>query len=174
MAHLVQRAVAAFAGSPLGAWLFARLAPPADRAALRLSGGRTTLSGLLAGVPTVLVTTTGAKSGRPRSAPLLALPHGDGYLLVASNFGQKHHPAWAHNLRAHPEATLTRDGRARAYAVREAHGAEREALYQEAIRIYPGYAAYRARTGGREIPVFVLTPVEFTTKDTESTEEKRA
>lgn len=172
MANVMQRVMAAFAGSPPGAWLFARLAHHADHAALRLSGGRTTLSGLMAGVPTVLVTTTGAKSGQPRSTPLLALPHGDGYLLIASNFGQKHHPAWAYNLRAYPAATLARDGQARAYAVREAHGAEREALYEEAIHIYPGYAAYRTRTGGREIPVFVLMPTASATEDTENTEEK--
>jgi deazaflavin-dependent oxidoreductase (nitroreductase family) len=74
-----------------------------DRPVLRLSRGRYSLTRLLAGLPVVTVTTIGAKSGQPRSLPLVALPDGEHVILIASNYGQKHHPAWYYNLRAHPE-----------------------------------------------------------------------
>src|SRR3954462_11963418 len=83
-----------------GAWFFARTSHHLDRWTLQLSGGRYTLANLLTGIPVLTLTTTGARSGQPRSVPLLGFPDGERIVLVASNFGQAHYPAWYHNLRA--------------------------------------------------------------------------
>ena len=79
-------------------------------------------------------------------------------VLIASNFGRAHHPGWYHNLRANPQATLATGGQSRTYVAREATGPEREVYWRKAVDLNPGYAAYEARTGGREIPVIVLMP----------------
>lgn len=155
-----QRSAQALASSRYGSKLAARLLPRVDRAVLRLSGNRFTFSSALSHVPGVMLTTTGAKTGLPRTVPLLAFPDGDKVALIASSFGAEKHPAWYLNLRAHPQATLAFHGQpARPYVAREASGAEREMIWRRAARAYPGYNAYQARTGGREIPVLVLEPV---------------
>jgi deazaflavin-dependent oxidoreductase (nitroreductase family) len=137
--------------------LASRLLPRIDRTVLRLSGNRFTVSSVLSHVPVVMLTTTGAKSGLPRRVPLLAFPDGDKVALIASSFGNSNHPAWYLNLRANPQATLAFHGQpARPYIAREPSGAERELYWQRATRAYPGYDAYKERTGGREIPVVVL------------------
>ena len=124
----------------------------------RLSDGRWTAAGLLIGLPVVQLTSLGAKSGQPRTVPLLAIPRGDELILVASNWGGQRNPGWYYNLRQNPLVTVCKDGKTRAYLAREAEGAERDALWQEAVAVYGGYEAYRARTGGRVIPIMVLTP----------------
>lgn len=139
-------------------WLHARLLHRLDGALLRLSGGRWILSGLLTGLPMITLTTTGARSGQPRSVPLVALRDGDTIVLMASNWGQAHHPAWYHNLRAHPEATIARRGRSATYVAREATAAERARYWPLADATYPGYAAYRRRATGRTLPIMLLTP----------------
>ena len=136
--------------------LLSRLLPPADRLLLRLTGGRQTLTGLLSGLPTGTLTTTGARSGLPRTVPIIPTPVDGKWILIASNFGQAHHPAWYHNLKAHPEATLTLDGKSRRYRAREVTGEERARYWARAVRAYPGYAAYAQRAGERKIPVIVL------------------
>lgn len=136
-------------------WVLLRLLPPIDRAIFRWSGNRFTLVGLLAGLPTLLLVSTGAKSGQVRTTPLVGIPHGDGYILIGSNFGQTHHPAWVYNLRAHPNASLTRNGVTREYIAREVRGGEREACWQKAVNYYAGYEAYKSRAG-REIAVFMF------------------
>ena len=156
--RLLNSAMKTFAASGPGSWLFARTAHHLDRWALRATDGRATLAGLLVGLPVVTLTSVGAKSGQPRSVPLVALTAGDDLAVIPSNFGQQRYPAWYHNLRAHPEATVTRDGLARAYTAREADPDERARLWQQALAIYPGYHAYERRAGGRHIPIFILTP----------------
>ncbi len=139
-----------------GSRFFSYTAHHIDRPFLRYSGGRTSLTSILTGLPVLTITTIGAKSGQPRTLPLLSIPDGDDFILIASNFGQSHHPAWYHNLRAHPEASVSLAGRTAAYIAREVFDAEREACWQRALAMYPGYAAYAERTGGRRIPVMVL------------------
>lgn len=129
-----------------------------DRVALTLSRGRTTAAGPLTGLPVVTLNTIGAKSGLPRSVPLIGIPDGEQIVLIGSNFGQSHHAAWYYNLKAHPQVTLTIDNQTRPYLAREAEGEEREQYYRQAIALYPGYADYRQRAGARQIPVMVLTP----------------
>jgi deazaflavin-dependent oxidoreductase (nitroreductase family) len=125
---------------------------------VRLSKGRTSLTSIFAGLPVVTLTTIGAKSGQPRTVPLVGIPDGEKVVLIASNFGRIHHPAWYHNLRANPEATLTFHGKAGTYIAREATGHERETYWQEAVELYAGYATYKERTKRREIPVMLLIP----------------
>jgi len=109
----------------------------------------------------VMLTTTGSKSGLPRTVPLLGFPDGDKVVVIASSFGNSKHPAWYLNLRANPRATLAFHGEpARPYVAREASGVEREAYGQRVAGAYPGYNAYKERTGGREIPVIVLEPAQ--------------
>ena len=141
-----------------GAWLFARTLHHLDRPVLRLSRGRYSLTSAPAGLPVVTVTTRGAKSGQPRSLPLVAIPAGENVILIASNFGQKHHPAWYYNLRAHPQVQLTYEGQTVTYLARETDGTERERCWQHAVDLYSGYALYKERAGQRKIGVFLLTP----------------
>jgi len=154
----LNRAVMALASTRPGARLLRRLLHHVDRAALRLTGDRHTLSGLLAGIPTIILTAEGARSGKPRSVPLLGMPAGNDIVIIASSFGQKKHPAWYHNVRANPEVAVSRKGGGGRYRAREATGEERDRYWQKALAIYPGFAAYRRRAG-RHIPVIVLSPL---------------
>jgi deazaflavin-dependent oxidoreductase (nitroreductase family) len=135
-------------------WL-SRLGPllvPADRLVSRLTRGRVVALGL---VPSLVLTTTGRRSGLPRSNPLLYVPDGDAYVLVGSNWGQTAHPAWALNLVAQPRATVTLKGRTFPVRATRATGAERERLWALAIREWPAYDTY-VRRSGRDIKVFRL------------------
>jgi deazaflavin-dependent oxidoreductase (nitroreductase family) len=157
-ASLWQRTVSRLVSSAAGATLGARTLHHLDRLALRLSRGRTTVTTLFTGLELLTLTTTGAKSGLPRSVPLLAIPHTDGQtIVIASNWGQTSHPAWYHNLIAHPEVSVTRNGQTRPYLARQTEGEERERCWQRALALYPGYAAYQRRAP-RTIPVILLTP----------------
>ncbi len=152
-----QRAVRRLIAARPVTWLLARAMHRIDGAALRLSGGRTTASTLFTGLPLITLTTTGAKSGQPRRVPLVGIPDGERLILIASNWGQARHPAWLHNIRAHPQVTVTgRDVAAeRLYVARELTGDERAAAWARAVALYPGYQGYAARAG-REIGVVVL------------------
>lgn len=142
------------------AWFFSLILHHLDSLCIRLSKGRTSLTSLLTGLPVVRLTTIGAKSGKPWSVPLLGIPHGENVVLVASNWGQRRHPAWYYNLRAHPEARLLIKGQMQTYLAREATGPEYDACWRRAVETYAGYAAYKLRTGGRVIPIMVLSPRE--------------
>jgi deazaflavin-dependent oxidoreductase (nitroreductase family) len=151
----------AIPASRAGARLSAAVLHHLDRLLMRLSGGRLSAPALLVGLPTVMLTTTGARSGRPRTVPLLGIPDGDEFILVASNWGQAHYPAWCYNLRANPAAQLLANGRSGAYQAREVGAAEYERYWQRVTALYRGFPEYRRRTdaSGRQIPIFVLAPV---------------
>ncbi len=89
------------------AWLSARVLHRIDRVACRATRGRTTFSAWMSGLPVVLLTTTGARMGQPRTTPVLGIPAGDGLVVIAASFGRREHPAWYHNLRADPRVTVT-------------------------------------------------------------------
>lgn len=139
-------------------WLAALSLHHLDGAILRLSRGRWPLSGVLTGLPVATLFTTGARSGQQRQTPVLALPDGTTVVVIASNFGQRRHPAWYHNLRAQPRVTLLIGGRAGRFVAREATEAERGRYWRLADAIFPGYAIYRRRVATRRIPIVVLTP----------------
>jgi deazaflavin-dependent oxidoreductase (nitroreductase family) len=150
------RVVSRVMGTRPGRWVGINVAARIDPIVMRATGGRV---GMGLTLPSVNVTTTGAKSGQPRTATLLYYTDGDDVILVASSFGRDKHPAWYHNLKAHPEAMLERAGRSGRYLATEVEDeAERERLFELVDLIYPGYADYRVRAGavGRRIPIMRL------------------
>ncbi|CAN5427432.1 nitroreductase/quinone reductase family protein [soil metagenome] len=154
----LQRFLQLIPASRAGAWLFARTLHHIDRLLLSVSGGRLSIPGLTAGLPVIQLTTIGAKSVQLRTVPVAGLSDGDKIVLVASNFGQAHHPAWYHNLRAHPEATLVLPTHSAIYMAHEATPTERALYWPLAADFYRGYPVYQQRTGGRIIPLMVLIP----------------
>jgi len=154
--HRIGRRIAA---TRLAARLYPFIQMRSDRLVFRLSGGRVTLTSWVGGMPVVMLTTSGAKTGRPRTLPLLGVLDGDKVVLIASNYGRSWNPAWYHNLRAHPRASIAVQGRAQEVEAHELNGAERDHYYQRAIAMYPGFQHYQAWAGTRRIPVVELLPV---------------
>lgn len=109
------------------------------------------------GVPTLLLTTTGRKSGKPRTSALIYGTDGEDHLVIASKGGAPEHPLWYRNLLADPNATLQVRDRTFAVTARTATGAERERLWAVMAGIWPNYNVYTTRTD-REIPLVVLSP----------------
>jgi len=130
-----------------------------DTAVLRWSHGRKNLTEMLTGLPVVVITTTGAKSGKPRTIPLAGIPDGEKVILVPTHFGRDTYPAWYYNLLANPRAQLQQNGKPREYISRIANQDEWEDFWNLAVHYYPGYQSYRERSGDRDIPLFVLEPV---------------
>jgi len=121
----------------------------------RVSGGR--IGGRVVGMPVLMLTTTGRKSGVPRANVLTYLPKGRASVVFASNAGEPRHPAWWLNLAADPHATVQRGQEVTPVIAREAEGEERARLWDEVVRTEAGYAVYAERTT-RRIPVVVLEP----------------
>lgn len=158
-ANALQRAMRRFAASGPGSWLFARVLHHVDRPVFRLTRGRATFASLVSGLPVVMLTTTGARTGKPRTAPVLGIPTDDGLAVVASNWGQKDPPAWDHNLRADPAASVAIGRQTRRVRAVPAEGERRERIWGEGLRVYPGWSQYERRAGDRRIVVYVLEQV---------------
>ena len=144
-----------------GARLFSFLLHHLDDLVFKLTVGRTTLTSFLGGLTIVMVTSTGAKSGLPRTIPLIAIPHPDHentICLIASNWGQQKYPAWYYNLKANPQATIEYQGAMYTCRVYEADGDEYQKIWDEATKFYIGYTQYRKCVVERHIPIMVLTP----------------
>jgi deazaflavin-dependent oxidoreductase (nitroreductase family) len=136
--------------------LMARTVTSVHQAVFKASGGR--LLGSFGGMPVLILTTTGRKSGKRRSTMLTApLREDDRIVLVASYGGDDRHPAWFVNLRAHPEVTVTMGGRTRPMRARVASAEERAELWPRVTSAYKGYEGYQQRTS-REIPLVILEP----------------
>ncbi|MDA1074130.1 MAG: nitroreductase family deazaflavin-dependent oxidoreductase [Proteobacteria bacterium] len=131
-----------------------RLATWVDRPLMRMSGGRLRLSFV---VPMVLITCTGARSGRKRDVPLLCVPQAPCLLVIASNGGQRKPPAWCYNLRATPQVKTRFGGHEQNMTARELEGCEYTHAWLKAVDAYPGYTTYQQRAG-RRIPLFMLEP----------------
>jgi deazaflavin-dependent oxidoreductase (nitroreductase family) len=109
------------------------------------------------GMPVIVLTTLGAKSGKIRKTPLMRVEHDGEYAVVASAGGAPKHPVWYHNIKGHPEVEL-QDGPVRKdYTAREVTGAEKAEWWDRAVQAFPDYADYQEKTD-RPIPLFVLTP----------------
>lgn len=135
-----------------------RLLPPIDRALHRVTGGRVRLSDAI--LPVLMLTTTGRRSGRPRTSPLTYVAVADGWAVVGTNFGQPHHPAWALNLLADPRATVEVGGNTVEVVARRSEGDERRRLFARFVAVWPDYASYVSRVGdARAIHLFVLDPL---------------
>jgi deazaflavin-dependent oxidoreductase (nitroreductase family) len=110
------------------------------------------------GIPVIVVTMKGAKSGKVRKIALMRVEHEGEYALVASYGGAPTHPVWYHNLKAHPDAVQVQDGPEPFDAtVRELDGDERAAWWARAVAVFPNYAEYQAKTD-RQIPVLIASP----------------
>ncbi len=156
---LIQKVIA----TRWGAWLGARIVHHFDRLAFKLTGGHTTISPMLAGLPVAMVTTLGAKSGLQRTLPLLFVRderNPDSLAVIASNWGQPHYPAWYFNLKAHPQATCSIDGQARVYVTHEASGDEYDRFWQIFVEVYKGYLLYKKWAVTRKIPIIVMEPAK--------------
>ena len=131
--------------------------PPIERFLHRISRGRVQLSALL--VPSLVLHSTGAKSGLPRESALMYTPDGQGRAIVAgTSFARERHPAWTHNLLAHPEADIvvrTRRMRVRASLI---EATAREDAWRRIEAQWPGYRGYE-RDSGRVVRLFLLQPV---------------
>lgn len=150
----IYRAYVRFLGTRLAAWLSMKIVWKVDPHLMRLTGGRLGM-GLM--VPTALLETTGARSGRPRANGVIYFNDGERVTIVASKLGAPEHPAWFHNARANPDVVL--GGRPfRAQVVGEE--SERARLWALADRVFPPYTIYRERAARveRTIPILQLLP----------------
>lgn len=140
---------------------FRRLAPsvvpPLDRFLHKVSGGRILMSRAL--VPTMLLTTTGAKSGEPRSVPLACVPDGDVIYLVGSNFGRERHPAWSGNLLKSPRARVSMDGEDFEVTARLLPAEEKAEVWPTLLKAWPPYDTY-TKVSQRDLRVFRLERTE--------------
>ncbi|MGN6722510.1 MAG: nitroreductase family deazaflavin-dependent oxidoreductase [Marmoricola sp.] len=152
---LLAKAGTAFASTKIGSRTI-RAIMPLDRKVLIKTMGRRTLLGPI-GAPTMLLETIGRKSGQPRISPLLFARDGDSIIVVGSNFGQEHHPAWTANLIANPEASVIAGGARVPVRATLLEGDEAETAYRAMIEVTTVYAEYRNRTD-RAIRAFRLTP----------------
>jgi deazaflavin-dependent oxidoreductase (nitroreductase family) len=111
------------------------------------------------GLPVIILTTRGAKSGKIRKTPLMRVEHEGTYAAVASLGGAPKHPVWYHNVVADPHVELQDGPTKRDMVAREVTGEEKRVWWERAVAAFPDYADYQKRTE-REIPVFVLEPVD--------------
>ncbi|RMD85186.1 MAG: nitroreductase family deazaflavin-dependent oxidoreductase [Candidatus Dadabacteria bacterium] len=117
------------------------------------------VGGRLIGLPVLLLTTKGRKSGQPRTVALTYLEDAGRYVVIASYLGEPRHPSWYLNLRANPEATVQVGSHTVRVRARDAEGEERERLWRRAVEAMPDYQTYQQRTS-RRIPVVLLEPAE--------------
>ena len=135
----------------------ARAVTAAHAEVFRRTNGR--VGGSLFGMPAVMLTTTGRKSGKPRTTMLTTPVHdGDTVVLVASYVGDSRHPAWFLNLRDNPDVEITMQGRVRRMRARVATAEEKEQLWPRVVEAYSGYAQYQ-KWADRDIPLVMLEPV---------------
>lgn len=157
IAETLNRWGTAASSSKIGGIVYHVLCRRIDTVLIPLSKGRLSM-----GPPgqTVLMTTTGAKTGQPRKASLAFIWQGDDMVIVASKGGALHHPGWYHNLKADPRVVVqTRTGIEERVA-REAVDEERDKLFEVMATTFSNFAAYQARATNRKIPVMVLSRVE--------------
>jgi deazaflavin-dependent oxidoreductase (nitroreductase family) len=146
------------AWKPISAF-YARTLHHIDRFVYERSGGERTFVSWISGLPIVMITTTGAKSGQPRTVPVVGIPDGDAVVVIASSYARTHNPAWYHNLKAHPRASIVWEGLEMEVVANELEGEERRHFYERGIEIYPGWVQYEKRAP-RKIPVLRLVPAE--------------
>ena len=133
-----------------------KVVPPTDRILHKLTGGRVIVSRLL--VPSMVLTTTGRKSGLPRESPLACVPDDDGgWWVVGSNFGREHHPAWTGNLIAEPTATVSYAGKEHRVRAELLDDEGKAAVWPRLVSVWPAYDDY-VESSGRNIRVFHLVP----------------
>jgi deazaflavin-dependent oxidoreductase (nitroreductase family) len=143
------------AGSKLFMQIGPKIVPRLDRLLHRISGGRFISSGGL--LPSLVLTTTGAKSGLKRTSPLATKPDGDGWYVVGSNFGRDNHPSWTANLIANPEADVSFKAKNTPVRAHLLTDDEKKTLWPTLVKFYPNFDVYTERSG-RDLRVFRLDP----------------
>ncbi|MEV5909193.1 nitroreductase family deazaflavin-dependent oxidoreductase [Streptomyces chartreusis] len=123
------------------------------------SGGTQGTTLMTTGMPVILLTTRGARSGKIRKTPLMRVEHEGSYAAVASLGGAPKHPVWYHNVKADPHVELRDGTELRDMRAREVTGAEKAEWWERAVAAYPPYAEYQQKTD-RVIPLFVLEPFD--------------
>ena len=149
-----------FVATRFGAGLLSGRLQVLDRWALRISAGRTSFSDLFGGVPTILLTTTGARTGLPRTSQLIVVPCGDDradLAVLGSNFGRARAPLWVSNLSADPHAVAAHRGRQVPVLAREVFGPEADRIRADARAVYRGFVTYPEMVGERPIRIFRLS-----------------
>ncbi len=122
----------------------------------QMSGG--IIGSKVSGMPVLLLTTTGRKSGRKRTTPLTHQRDGDNYVVIASNGGHDNHPTWYLNLRSNPDAEILIGREKTRVRAEIANDEDRDRLYASAVAVFSGYGEYEKETK-RKIPVVILKPV---------------
>jgi deazaflavin-dependent oxidoreductase (nitroreductase family) len=151
----VQQVIGRISAKPWFRPFAVKVAPAIDRGLSRLTRGRFVLSQLF--VPTLVLTHTGAKSGQTRVSPLACLPEPeDAFLVVGSNQGAPTHPAWSHNLLAHPQVRVMFRGTETPAVATLLEGDDRAEAWERLIAAWPSYGQYQ-ELSGRELRVFRLT-----------------
>lgn len=142
-----------------GTRAFTKIAPRivtgADRLVYKLTRGRRVLTSTGSVLPMVMLTTTGAKTGEPRQAPLATIPDGDLLYLVGSNFGREKHPAWTGNLIKTPQAVVTYEKETFPVTATLLSADEKAEVWPKLLALWPNYDGYQERSG-RDIRVFRL------------------
>ena len=151
-----QRGTKAVAATAPGARVFGLTQRHLDRLTERVTGGRYNATQPLSALPTITLTTTGARSGARRDTYLVAVPAGGDVAVIGTNYG-RHTPGWVHNLRADPEVEVRLGQRTLAATARQLHGPEAEAVWATARSLYSGFASYPVRAAHREITVWLLS-----------------
>lgn len=159
---LYSRTMLAFVATERAIPLMHNVVVPLDRALFKATRGRASLAhlgaaGRRSAMQNLLLTTTGRKSGKPRSSPVLFLDEDGGYVVVGSRYGTDSHPLWTANLLADPRATVLVRGREQAVVAERLSPEQLDRLWPRLLEIYPAWAAYRERTE-REFRAFLLRP----------------
>lgn len=154
---LYRRMVETLTSSKAGAWITLNIASRFDPFFLHATRGWFSTSNLF-GFSALMLTTIGAKTGRPRRVALTFFRDGNRLVIVASRGGMDKQPGWYHNLKAHPEAVVLLNGCSGSYSSYEAASEERNRLWTMACDHYAGYATYQKHARDRQLPVMVLTP----------------
>jgi len=151
----IPRAIQSAGRTRAFAAFYRRYGPKADPWLFRKTRGR---AALRLGFPELLLTTTGAKSGLSRTMPLIYLRDGDDFMVVGTNFGQRHHPGWTANLLACPDASIVVGPERLPVTGELADQATWERLWPRFVAIYPGYTNYLTRCAPRKPRMFRLRP----------------
>lgn len=133
-----------------------RVMPVLDRLLAKITGGRFHMSDAI--LPTLILHHTGRKSGQARATPLAHVVDGDRYLVVGSNWGQAHHPAWALNITDGPDVEIEVKGRRFPAVARRLEGDERAEAWAKMRILWPSFDTYEETSGDRDIRVFELVP----------------
>jgi deazaflavin-dependent oxidoreductase (nitroreductase family) len=157
--NVIQRWIIALASTRLLSAISRRILPSLDRLALRLTGGRSTVTSVTSGLPVLWLTTRGAKTGTERTVPLLGFPLEDDLAILGTHFGHETTPGWVHNLEADAGAKVAYRSAEIPVRARPADPGEEAATWDHAAIAYPGYRQYAGRASHRSIRVFVLEPI---------------